>query len=366
MLALPCLAWPWHDARGQASDPEDVQALIERLQGKLDDLSRSGAERDQSLDTLRQQVERATGRLSGERETNDALRQKAGSLESTLGDLSASREALDERMAAQTGQADTLRGQIVGLEAELALTEGERDQAFAESGRLTGMVAGLQDQVAALEKQLDEQRAGQAQAMAERQAQDDERTIQRLEVERLRAEVSGLRREAQERDNALRAVAERASVERLEQERQAGAITALASAFDRSNGIRVEGDRLILPSEGLFEVRSARLTAEGRAAVDRLAQALKAITREWPPERTWLVQVGVHTDRRAQPTPDFRSTWDLSSGQAIAVVQELIGAGLPAERLAAVGFGGFQPVDERDDEIASRRNRRIEVRLSQL
>ena len=34
------------------------------------------------------------------------------------------------------------------------------------------------------------------------------------------------------------------------------------------------------------------------------------------------------------------------------------------QRLAATGFGEFQPIDRRQDEIAYRRNRRIEFKLT--
>ena len=37
----------------------------------------------------------------------------------------------------------------------------------------------------------------------------------------------------------------------------------------------------------------------------------------------------------------------------------------PPRRLAAAGFGKFQPLDQRDDEIAYRRNRHIEFKLTQ-
>jgi chemotaxis protein MotB len=33
--------------------------------------------------------------------------------------------------------------------------------------------------------------------------------------------------------------------------------------------------------------------------------------------------------------------------------------------LAATGFGEFQPLEDRDDEIGKRRNRRIELKLTQ-
>jgi chemotaxis protein MotB len=38
---------------------------------------------------------------------------------------------------------------------------------------------------------------------------------------------------------------------------------------------------------------------------------------------------------------------------------------VPADRLAATGFGEFQPLDPRDDDAARRRNRRIEFKLTE-
>lgn len=47
------------------------------------------------------------------------------------------------------------------------------------------------------------------------------------------------------------------------------------------------------------------------------------------------------------------------------MVRFLIAQGLPPERLAAAGFGEYQPLDRGDSEEALRRNRRIELRLDQ-
>jgi chemotaxis protein MotB len=47
------------------------------------------------------------------------------------------------------------------------------------------------------------------------------------------------------------------------------------------------------------------------------------------------------------------------------VVKHPIAKGIPSQRLAATGFGEFQPIDNGDDEIAFRRNRRIELKLTQ-
>ena len=46
-------------------------------------------------------------------------------------------------------------------------------------------------------------------------------------------------------------------------------------------------------------------------------------------------------------------------------MQFLIQQGVPAERLAAAGFGEFQPLDPADTPEAYSRNRRIELKLDQ-
>ena len=60
----------------------------------------------------------------------------------------------------------------------------------------------------------------------------------------------------------------------------------------------------------------------------------------------------------------FASNWELSSSRAITVVKLLIAEGVPANRIAATGFGDNQPLDGGDTPDAFARNRRIEIRLT--
>ena len=64
-------------------------------------------------------------------------------------------------------------------------------------------------------------------------------------------------------------------------------------------------------------------------------------------------------------TGQFKSNWDLSAARAISVVQYLVQKGVSPQRLAAAGFGEFQPIDAGDSEEAMRRNRRIELKLTE-
>jgi chemotaxis protein MotB len=55
----------------------------------------------------------------------------------------------------------------------------------------------------------------------------------------------------------------------------------------------------------------------------------------------------------------------LSSARAISVVQYLVSLGVPAQRLVAAGFAEFQPLDPAPNEEAYKRNRRIELKLTE-
>jgi len=56
----------------------------------------------------------------------------------------------------------------------------------------------------------------------------------------------------------------------------------------------------------------------------------------------------------------------LSQARALSVVRYLINdLGIPANRLAANGFGEFQPLDDRNTPEAYAANRRIELKFTE-
>ncbi len=130
-------------------------------------------------------------------------------------------------------------------------------------------------------------------------------------------------------------------------------------------GIRVVGDRFVFQSEVLFGSGSAELGEAGRQQLAQLARTLRQISARFPEKIDWILRVDGHTDRRPINTYEFASNWELSTARAISVVKYLVVHGIPARRLAATGFGEFQPLDDGEDEIAFRRNRRIELKLTQ-
>jgi chemotaxis protein MotB len=129
--------------------------------------------------------------------------------------------------------------------------------------------------------------------------------------------------------------------------------------------IRVVGDRFVFQSEVFFDAGQAVLKPEGRAELDKLATILVDLGREMPPDIPWILRVDGHTDSRPIRSAQFPSNWSLSAGRAIAVVEYLITRGLPADRIAATGFGEFQPLDLASNDEAYRRNRRIEFKITE-
>ena len=115
----------------------------------------------------------------------------------------------------------------------------------------------------------------------------------------------------------------------------------------------------------LFDSGSADLGVFGATQLKELANLLIEIETEIPTELKWVLRIDGHTDNRPINTPAFPSNWELSAARAISVAKYLIEQGVPPRRVAAAGFGEFQPLSEGSDEASYRRNRRIELKLTE-
>ena len=139
----------------------------------------------------------------------------------------------------------------------------------------------------------------------------------------------------------------------------------LREAIGVHPNIRIQGDRFVIQSEVLFASASAELGTEGQKQLDDLATILNDLFGRLPSELKWVLRVDGHTDKIPIATARYPSNWELSTARATAVVRYIMGRGLPAERLAAAGFGEFQPVDTGNGPGVNRRNRRIEFKLTE-
>ena len=404
LLALPAAA-----QEEPAADYDAIQATIDRMQRRIEQMGEAAAERDEMLQFLEEQIERAAGRISGGEETQEALRQRALSLDLELESLAREREALTETVDERAALVANLEEQVARLTELLAgerrsmqNLEGDleaRDAALAEAAAAarTTAIALAQEKAArrSLETHIAARDAEQQRALESRDSQlaslettlGERETALGVANERialLSAQLNELSRQLgivetlldtseaqiQEQQTTIASLGQRLQqalidqVEELSQYRSEFFGRLRQILGDRPE-IRIVGDRFVFQSELLFASGSARLDPAGLDQLRALAESLREVADKIPPEIEWILRVDGHTDRvpvgAASP---FASNWELSTRRAISVVEYLISQGIPPSRLAATGFGEYHPLDPRDDEIAYRRNRRIEFKLT--
>ena len=133
------------------------------------------------------------------------------------------------------------------------------------------------------------------------------------------------------------------------------------------DGIKIVGDRFVFSSEVLFDVGKADLSSPGRLEIQKVAVILNQIVEEIPKNLNWIIRVDGHTDNTSMVSgAEFKDNWELSQARALSVVRFMISdLGLPKTRLAATGFGEFQPVSSGSSPDDLAQNRRIEIKLTE-
>jgi chemotaxis protein MotB len=300
-------------------------------------LSQDIAGKDTALSRLNAQIAQLTELLSLEKSGKVSLEDEIGRLRASLAGAEGERDRLKsaaESAATSNGDAEA-RGKVNELTTALDSEKNVAARARAQVEVLNQQIAALRRQLAALESALD---------ISEKRDKDSQTKIadlgQRLNVA-LAQRVQELSRYRSDFFGRLREI--------------------LADRPD----IRVVGDRFVFQSEVFFDVGQAVLRPEGRSELDKLAAALADLEKQIPSEIAWVLRVDGHTDSRPIASLQFPSNWALSSARAISVVQYLISRGISPQRLVAAGFGEFQPLDTDRAEEAYRRNRRIELKLTE-
>ena len=133
------------------------------------------------------------------------------------------------------------------------------------------------------------------------------------------------------------------------------------------DGIKIVGDRFVFSSEVLFDVGKADLSLPGRLEIQKVAVILNQIVEEIPKNLNWIIRVDGHTDNTSMVSgAEFKDNWELSQARALSVVRFMISdLGLPKTRLAATGFGEFQPISSGSSPEDLAQNRRIEIKLTE-
>jgi chemotaxis protein MotB len=293
-------------------------------------VSQEASGKDTALRRLTRQISELTNLLSLEKSKGKSVEDELSALQASLATLRSDNERLTG-LAGIGGEKDV---RISALAKELEDKTSMSNEAMAKVDLLNQQLLALRRQIAALNEVLQAAEAKDKESQARISDLGARLNVvlarQVQELQRYRSDFFGRLREL------LR---------------------------DRKD-IRVVGDRFVFQSEVLFPSGQATMTAEGLAAIDQLAQAIVELERSIPREIDWALQVDGHTDVRPIASVQFPSNWELSSARATSVVKYLISRGVPAKRLVAAGYGEFQPLEDGASEETLRRNRRIELKLT--
>ena len=299
-------------------------------------LSQEISGRDTVLNRLNSQIAELTELLALERANNRGLQDNLNLVTASLEAAEADASRLRTQLETTSKAPDDGANKIFALNSELDEEKRLSQRALSQVELLNQQISALRRQIAALETALD------ASEQKDRESQTRIADLGRRLNLALAQKVQELSRYRSDFFGRLREI--------------------LSTRSD----IQVVGDRFIFPSEVFFSSGQDTLNPDGQAELDKLGDALIGLEKEIPKEIDWVLRVDGHTDKRPlSGTGRFRTNWDLSAARAISVVQYLISRGVSPNRLVAAGFGEFSPLDPEDTEEAYRRNRRIELKLTQ-
>ncbi len=130
--------------------------------------------------------------------------------------------------------------------------------------------------------------------------------------------------------------------------------------------IRIVGDRFVFQSEVLFSIGSVEIGPKGQLEMVTLASTLVEIEKSLPTDIDWILQIEGHTDNLpVKEGQTYKDNWELSTKRALSVLRFLIKQGINPSRLSASGYGSFQPIDINNNANARKKNRRIEMTITQ-
>jgi chemotaxis protein MotB len=346
------------EARLAAAKRDALQALLVELQAKsaaaqvkISEVEAGRLVDAAALNTLREKLKSSDAELISMTLALEEARKKA---EETLTLLAAA-----QTNAAKTAMAGDQKAALLAV-AEAALTAEQ-----AKSQDSARMAEVLNQQIAALRAQL-----GELQGMLDASAAKD--STNKVQIDALGSKLNA----------ALAQVAseqkKRAELEEIERKRLQ-AVNAdlekfrseffgqLSQLLAGKPGVRVVGDRFVFSSEVLFTAGSADLAPEGQAQIADVVKILDEVAGKIPPSIDWIIRVDGHTDDvPLSGEGAFKDNWQLSQARALSVVRYMQdGLGFPPQRLAATGFGEYQPVASGGSFEDRAQNRRIELKLTE-
>ena len=347
--------------KARLAEAAAAEALRQRLAGVQTELTEAEKARLADLAAvaaLREKLKNADDEFTAMTLALEAQRRRA---EETLTLLAAARSVAEN--AATTGQSKD----VALAEAQRILSQRDQEliKASAKMEVLNQQIAALRGQIASLQSVLDASAAADANANVQISALGSQLNAALAQVaaeQKRRAELEEAERKRLEIERN-RLASENQDLSKFRSEFFGQLSTLLAGR----EGVRVVGDRFVFSSEVLFNPGSADLAPEGTAQIAQVVATLKEVADQIPPSINWIIRVDGHTDNvPISGSGPFADNWELSQGRALSVVKYMqYQLGFPPNRLAATGFGEYQPVALGDSPEARAQNRRIELKLTE-
>ncbi len=349
----------------QGLTEQELRARLNELVQGLTDAEKAKLAEAAAAAALRERLKGAEDELTAMTLALEAQRKEA---ENTLTLLAAARAEIsdaDVKAAENLSEAERQAALLAVARQELA----EEQEVSLEAQR---KVALLNSQTVELRKQLDT-----LQGLLDFANAADQKS--KVQIEALGKNLNtALARVAAEQKKLAEQTQKTAKLEEAERKRleeEAKDLRKFRSEFfgrlrdvlGSREGIRIVGDRFVFSSEILFGAGSAELGPRGQEEIAKVANIILDVADQIPSEIDWILRVDGHTDKvPLSGTGLYADNWELSQARALSVVKYLISdLGVPAERLAANGFGEFQPIVDGDSPEALALNRRIELKFTE-
>jgi chemotaxis protein MotB len=302
--------------------------------------------------------------------TNFVVSQASSGKDTMLTRLNRQLAELTELLALERSKKESIEDSLAALQATLTDKDKENQRLTGLLGAASGQTSGAEERARGLATSLDEQKKITNDALAKVEMLNQQLAALRLQLNSLQEALEASEAKDKESQAKIADLGQRLNVALAKKVQELNRYRSdffgkLKEALGNRADFQIVGDRFVFPSDVLFDSGSDVLRPEAATQLEKLAAALNELEGQIPPDIAWVMRVDGHTDIKPIATPEFPSNWELSSARAISVVRYLMQLGVPANRLVAAGFGEFQPIDAGEDDEALRKNRRIELKLTE-
>jgi chemotaxis protein MotB len=359
-------------------DNEQLLSQLASLQTELSDRGDEIIAQQADISALSSQIFELEDNLESARSLAD---ERSDEIEALILRLTASAEAFEE-------QSDAFNNQAIELQQSITLAKDREERISILDSKIENLNAKntlTQEELSEKQRSLLIAEQALLKQAKELKTANNASNEAKAEIDKLLASTTALRLEIQKLSNLLadkerQSINDKIAIADLGKKLNSALATRvqdlqkfrseffgqLREVLKNRSEVRVVGDRFIFQSEVLFATGQADISDAGKEQLAEIASALREIEEVIPKDIPWVLQIEGHTDSDPiADNPFFKDNWDLSTERALSVVRFLRSEGIPANRLAAAGYGEFQPIDTQNSEAAKQRNRRIELKLTQ-